>query len=311
MKGSSGLDWDKLRSFHASAETGSLTLAAERLELSQSAVSRHIAALEATVGVLLFHRHARGLAMTAAGQILHRATSDMAAAAAFADSAVNDAHDRPQGELKVTAPVAFGTLWLVPRLPAFVAAFPEVRLNLILDDRSLNLARFEAEAAIRLWTSSEPDVVQRKLRVVREQLYGSESYFARKAAPQTLDELDQHDVLAIGSGETHSQRDMALRDSNWVTRLGRDDRPPRKPFLTVNHSQAMLKAIEAGLGIGALPPYMLDNPGQAGSPLRMILSEHQGPATDIYFIYPAELRRSKRIEAFRTFLLGQVQAWTG
>ena len=129
------MDWDKLKSFHAAAEAGSLTAAGERLGISQSAVSRQIAALEEHLGVSLFQRHARGLVLTDAGHTLHRSTADMAAAAAAANSALQDQQDTPQGELVVTAPVAFGSTWLVPRLGKFMETYPDLHLDLRLDDR--------------------------------------------------------------------------------------------------------------------------------------------------------------------------------
>lgn len=303
MAGLAGIEWNKLRSFHAAAEAGSLTAAAEALGMSQSAVSRHIAALEHSIGVMLFHRHARGLALTAAGQTLQRATNDMAAAAAFADSAIKDAHDRPQGEPKVTAPVALGTQWLVPRLPAFTRAFPDVRLNLVLDDRALDLSRFEAEAAIRLWAATDPEVVQRKLLTVRTSLFASKSCLdANGGPPASAEDLDRHKIIAWSSGEASPMREL-----DWAARIGRDDRPPRVAAIVVNNVQAMMKAIEAGLGIGPLPEYMIEDKG----PLIRVLPDLRGPSFEVYFTYPAELRRSKRIEAFRTFLLEQIQAWGG
>jgi DNA-binding transcriptional LysR family regulator len=110
------LDWDKLKTFHAAAEAGSLTRASDALHLSQSAVSRQISALEAELGVKLFHRHARGLLTTEPGRLLFEATRDIAAKVAFAEAQVQDSRDEPTGLLRVTAPTALGALWLAPRI---------------------------------------------------------------------------------------------------------------------------------------------------------------------------------------------------
>ena len=128
------MDWDKLKSFHAAAEAGSLTAAGERLGISQSAVSRQISALEEQLGVSLFQRHARGLVLTDAGHTLHRSTMDMASAAQSANAALRDQQDVAQGDLVVTAPVAFGSTWLVPRLGNFLSAKSGMRIDLRLDD---------------------------------------------------------------------------------------------------------------------------------------------------------------------------------
>eukprot|EP01038_Epipyxis_sp_PR26KG_P016882 gene16882-23154_t len=128
------MDWDKLKTFHAAADTGSLTAAAEKVGLSQSAVSRQIAALEDGLGVPLFHRHARGLILTGPGKVLQQSTGQMATIAAVAESNLKDARDRPQGELIVTAPIGIGATWLAPRLGGFMDAYPDVSLRLLLDD---------------------------------------------------------------------------------------------------------------------------------------------------------------------------------
>jgi DNA-binding transcriptional LysR family regulator len=291
------MDWDKLKSFHASAETGSLTAAAERLGISQSAVSRQIAALEEEVGVPLFQRHARGLILTGAGHTLHKSTEEMAAAATLAASALQDASGAPEGELTVTAPIAFGSTWLVPRLGRFNAAYPDLSLNLRLDDREYDLLKLEAECAIRLWAATKADLIQRKLATVRTSLYAAADYLAAHGEPTSAPQLDDHTIIVYGSGGG------LMSEVNWAQRVGRDDRPPRKAAFSINNIFAMVRAVEAGLGIAALPDYMVS--GMEGR-VRKIIPEEVGPHFDLYFIYPSDLRRSKRIAAFRDFLTREI-----
>ena len=286
------MDWDKLKSFHAAAETGSLTAAGERLGISQSAVSRQIAALEDQVSVPLFQRHARGLVLTDSGHNLHRFTQEMAQAAASARSALRDANEGPQGQLNVTAPVAFGSTWLTPRLGRFVKDSPNIHLNLLLNDREMDLLRLEAECAIRLWAASKAELIQRKLVTVHTSLYASPTYLEEMGVPETVQDLDGHRIIVYGD-ET-----SPLRDVNWAQRVGRDEAPPRSPTLTINNVFGMLRAVESGLGIADLPDYMVP----ASSELVKILPHLEGPSFDLYFIYPSDLRRSKRIAAFRDFL---------
>ncbi|MEL6258771.1 MAG: LysR family transcriptional regulator, partial [Pseudomonadota bacterium] len=286
------MDWDKLKSFHAAAETGSLTAAGERLGISQSAVSRQIAALEEQIGASLFQRHARGLVLTDAGHTLHRSTIDMSAAATGAASALKDQSETAQGDLTVTAPVAFGTTWLVPRLTPFAKTYPSLRLNLRLDDREYDLLKLEAECAIRLWAADKADLIQRKLFTVTTGLYATPEYLKIHGAPQTPRDLDNHRIITYGDDTT------PMGAVNWAQRVGRDDSPPRQATITVNSVVAMLRAVETGLGIADLPHYMA-----AETPkLQRVLSDHSGPSLDLYFIYPSDLRRSKRIAAFRDFL---------
>ena len=293
------MDWDKLKSFHAAAEAGSLTAAGERLGISQSAVSRQIAALEEHLGVSLFQRHARGLVLTDAGHTLHRSTVDMAAAAATANSALQDQQETPQGELVVTAPVAFGSTWLVPRLGRFMDLYPDLHLDLRLDDRDYDLLKLEAECAVRLWAADKADLIQRKLASVATSLYAAPAYLERFGTPTTPADLDHHRIIGYRQEGAPSQ----MQVMNFARQIGRDDQPPRGAALQVNNVFAMLRAVEAGLGIADVPDYMAAIvPG-----LVRLLDDYIGPGFDLYFIYPSDLRRSKRIAAFRDFLTQEVE----
>ena len=157
------LDWDKLRIFHAVAEAGSLTRGGELLNLSQSAVSRQISALEDNLKTPLFHRHARGLILTEQGEILFRAAHDMYGKVVRAEGILKDDKDKPRGDLRVTTTVGIGSTWLTPRMSEFIDIYPDINVELILDDRSLDLGMREADVAIRLVPSTQDDVIQRKL----------------------------------------------------------------------------------------------------------------------------------------------------
>lgn len=292
------MDWDKLKSFHAAAETGSLTAAAERLGISQSAVSRQIAALEDSLGVSVFQRHARGLVLTDSGHVLHRSTREMAQAAQSAAFNLRDAKKTPSGVLSIAAPTTFGSVWLTPRLGRFMQDYPDIRPSLLLDDRDFDLLKLEAECAIRLWAADKADLIQRKLGTVATSLYAARSYLAAHGLPHTADDLDQHRIIVYGAGAGSTP----MANMNWASRVGRDDRPPRTPSLTVNNVFAMLRAVEAGLGIADLPDYVAtDAPA-----LVRVLPELTGPAFDLYFVYPSDLRRSARVAAFRDFLTQEV-----
>ena len=293
------MDWDKLKSFHAAAETGSLTGAGERLGISQSAVSRQIAALEDKLKATLFQRHARGLILTEAGRILHRATAEMAASARTAESALNDTGETPHGELHVTAPVAFGSFWLAPRLSRFLEQHNRrLRLRLSLDDKEFDLLTLEAECAIRLWAADKADLIQRKLATVRTSLYASPEYLEKFGSPEGPEDLDRHNIIAYGDADEH------MKVVNWAQRAGRDDRDPRDAALQINNVNGMLRAVRGGCGIADLPDYMVSR--DAG--LVKVLPELEGPTFDLFFIYPIDLKRSKRIAAFRDFLTSEFAA---
>jgi DNA-binding transcriptional LysR family regulator len=295
------MDWDKLKTFHFAADAGSLTSAAEKLGVSQSAVSRQIAALEAQIGVPLFQRHARGLMLTAQGEALKTLTDDMAAASNRADSAIADARDRVMGELRVTAPVAFGTTWLAARMGGFADLYPELRVQLMLDDREYDLLKLEAECALRLWPASQADLIQRKLFDVHVHLYASASYIDQRGEPRTPADLDQHRILAYRNPPA-----VQLASMDWAARLGREDKEARPAALEMNNILSVTRAVEAGFGVGALPDYIT-----RGRPnIVRVLPDYEGPKFEAFFVYPSDLKRSRRIVAFRQYLIDQARDWT-
>jgi len=294
------MDWDKLKSFHAAAEARSLTGAAETLNLSQSAVSRQISALEDSLGVKLFHRHTRGLQLTEPGRVLFEAAGDIAGRVALAEGAVQDVRDEPSGLLRVTAPTALGSIWLAPRLSGFHAAFPNIRLRLLLTDHELDIARLEADVAIRPWAPTQKDVIQRKLMDAAQHLYAAPAYLARNGAPQSEADLDEHNFIAYGP------RHLApIPQLGWPLMAGREGRTPREPVAEVNTIKGVMRLCEAGLGIAGLPDYVArENPH-----LVRILPDVSGPDFETYLIYPEELRGSRRVGAFTSFIIEEARRW--
>jgi len=291
------MDWDKLRIFHAVAEAGSFTHAGEALNLSQSAVSRQISALEESVSVPLFHRHARGLILTEQGELLYRTAHEVFAKLAMAEAQLSESKDRPNGQLKVTTTVALGSTWLTPRMGEFLEVYPDVTVDLLLDDRELDLSMREADVAIRMAPPRQPELIQRHLMTVHMHVYAAPTYIKRYGLPKSAEELDNHKVIVYGE-ETRPP----VPDTNWLLRLGVKGEGRRRPCLTVNNVYAIQRAAEAGLGLAALPEFIV----LGNSNLVRVLPEIEGPRIDAYFVYPEELRNSKRIQVFRDFLLRKV-----
>ena len=193
------MDWDKLRIFHAAAQAGSFTHAGETLNMSQSAVSRQVSALEQDLGVPLFHRHARGLILTEQGEHLFRTANDvMQQARGGAMPASPRAAEKPTGTLRVTTTVGLGSTWLTDRIHEFLDLYPDVSLQLILDDEELDLAMRQADVAIRLRQPMQPDLIQRRLFTVHMHLYAAPSYLERFGQPKTIADLDNHRIVTFG-----------------------------------------------------------------------------------------------------------------
>ncbi|MSP50351.1 MAG: LysR family transcriptional regulator [Alphaproteobacteria bacterium] len=292
------MDWDKLRVFHAVAEAGSLTHAGEILNLSQSAVSRQISALEESLGVPLFHRHARGLMLTEQGEQLYQTAKEIFAKLAMAEAMLVEGRETPKGPLKVTTTVAFGSEWLTPRLKSFLDLYPEITLTLILDDDDLDLSMREADVAIRMSPERQPDLIQRHLTTISTSLYAAPAYLKEHGLPESIEDLANHRLVVHGE-EGHPP----FPDVNWLLRLVNAAGGARQT-LTINNTSGIFRAILDGLGVGSLPDYLVPADGS----LIRVLTAVEGPKVPAYFLYPEELRHSKRIAVLRDFLLKQVDA---
>ena len=291
------MDWDKLRVFHAVAEAGSFTHAGESLNLSQSAVSRQISALEESLSVPLFHRHARGLILTEQGELLYRTAREVFSKLAMTEAMLSESKDRPKGPLKVTTTVSFGAAWLTPRIREFMDLDPEIQVSLVVNDTELDLSMREADVAIRMSPPRQPDLVQRHLTTLRYHIYASSEYLKRFGTPQKPEDLDKHRVVLYGEDSLPPTRTI-----NFLWEAGVRPGHERRPIFMVNNVYGILRAVESGLGIAALPDFM----AQEAVDLIRILPELAGPEVEAYFVYPEELRSSKRIAVFRDFLLRKV-----
>ena len=296
------MDWDKLRIFHSVADAGSFTHAGEDLGLSQSAVSRQIGALETELNVPLFHRHARGLILTEQGEMLYRTAHDVFTKLAAAQTRLMDSKEKPSGELRITTTVGLGSNWLTPRISEFIELYPDIKAHLLLEDAELDLGMREADVAIRLRQPIQPDLIQRKLFTVHHHVYAAPEYLKRHGMPLSAGDLDNHKLLTFGPASP-----TYLNDINWLEVAGRRDGQRREPILRINNVYGLKRAAQSGVGIAALPDYIVV--GQSTGLIR-ILEDIDAPEFDTYFVYPEELRASKRVAVFRDFLLSKAKQWS-
>ena len=291
------LDWDKLRVFLATAEAGSFTHAGDILQISQSSVSRQINALEESLGVHLFHRHARGLIVTEQGELLLSTTKEIFDKLAFAEARIQESMVEAQGTLRVTTTVTFGATWLSTRIAEFMERYPKIALTLRVDDRELDLGMREADVAVRLTPPRQVGLIQRQLTVFHFHLYATQAYLERFGTPQSLEDLHNHRLVTYGEEAGEAPFD----DVDWIITAGGLDLSDRL-VLRVNNFTALHGVIATGVGIGALPDYLARNDPR----LVQVLPNNAPPAVPAYFVYPEELRQSKRIGVLRDFLLKKV-----
>ncbi len=300
------MDWDKLRTFYAVVKAGSFTQAGENLSLSQSAISRQILGLEESLRVSLFHRHPRGLIMTEQGEILYAAVKEIFAKLAMTESLITENKEQPQGILKVTTTVAFGALWLAPHLNEFMASYPDIKIDLILDDRELDLTRREADVGIRIIPSRSPELIQRKLMSYGLNIYAAQGYLKKRGRPEKPQDLKDHSLIAFSQGGGI----LPVEDLNWILSLGLLRGNFHEASLSINNIQGIMIAIQKEIGIGVLPEYLVsilkektENPNEE---LIRIFPHLPTPQVQAYYVYPEELRQSKRIGVFRDFLIAKI-----
>lgn len=291
-------DWDKLRLFTTVADSGSFSEAARTLNMSQPALSRQIRGLEDELELKLFHRHARGTVLTHDGEILYARTSDFTRAIESTRRRMSETGDIVKGRLTVTATVSFGTQWVVPRLHAFHEAYPEVELEMVLSDTDMSVGEGIAEMAIRFHSAAHADDIQRPLMNIAHRLYASPEYVARHGAPQSIEDLDNHRLITYGEAAP-----SPIKDVNWILSIGRPNNSPRKPMLTINNVHGILRAARAGLGIAALPEYIVS----FTEDIVPVMPDLTGPTFSSYIVYPSAMKNAKRIRAFRDFLIDETK----
>lgn len=295
------MDWDKLRIFHAAAEAGSFTHAGEFLGMSQSAVSRQVSSLEKDLKVPLFHRHARGLILTEQGELLYRTAHEVSNRLESAKTLLSDTKEKPFGDLRLTTTVGLGSTWLTPRLKEFVDLYPDIDLELVLSDVELNLSMREADVAIWFGEPSQPDLIRRPLFTVHFHVYAASNYVRRHGSPSDLSELKDHRIITYGNNAPDP-----IRGVNWLETAGRDDKSDLRPPIRISNLYAMKLAVLSEMGIAVLPDYMMVEEDD----IVPVLSETEVPSMPTFFVYPEELRNSKRVNVFRDFIVKKAREWS-
>jgi len=294
------MDWDKLKIFHAVAEAGNFTKATYILNLSQSAISRQIQSLEQELKTQLFERHARGLSLTENGEYLFKTAREVISKLKDVESTLMDKKNKISGKLTVTTVVSLGTTWLTPRIQEFMKLNPEIEIELIFDDKELDLSTRQADIGIWMRRPKQLNYVQKKLIDINYHIYGSTKYLEQNGHPKTLQELNKHNFISYGKGAP-----SPVFNPDWALKLGVKDNKKRKPVMKVNSIYGLLLAVQSGVGLAALPDYITISVPN----IVKVLPQIEGPKTEAYFVYPQSLRNMARVIAFRNFLYSKVSKW--
>ena len=246
------MDWDKLRIFHVVAKAGSFTHGGETLGLSQSAISRQISALEESLDIKLFHRHARGLVLTEAGELLAKTAKEIFAKLSMIESQLADSKSLPSGPLRVTVPEFIGSTWLVPQLKSIKELYPALEISIILEDRVLNLSMSEADAAIRLYKPDQPDLVSLHLTDIHFHICGSKSYLKKNGTPKNVKDLKEHTLIGYPNGGP-----SPFDEPNWLFRKAGVNLEGNSNLIRMNSLYSIYEAVGSGAGLAALPDYLI------------------------------------------------------
>ena len=294
------MDWDKLKIFHAVAEAGSFTRATVNLNLSQSAISRQIQSLEQDLKVQLFERHARGLTLTENGEYVFKTAHEVIAKLKEVETSLGDQKNKPTGKLSITTVRSFGTHWLTPRIQEFMQINPEIEVELIFDDKELDLSTRQADIGIFMRRPKQLNYIQRKLVDIKYHIYGSTKYLEKYGMPKILNDLNKHRFISFGKGAP-----SPVFNPDWALKLGIQDNKKRKSIMKVNSVMGLLLAVESGVGLAALPDYLVF---QSQNVIK-VLPKLEGPITEAHFVYPQSLKNVAKVQVFRNFLYSKIGDW--
>lgn len=274
--------WEGLDEFVAVAECGQFTAAAERLGLSSSQVSRQVARLEERLQTRLFYRSTRRVALTEAGQTFLQHCQRLQDAREEALRAVGDLGSEPKGLLRMTCAVAYGERFIVPLVTDFMTRHPQLRVDIELSNRNLDLVHEGLDLAIRLGRLQDSRLVATRLAPRRMYLCAAPDYLQHYGRPHSLSELGRHNCL-IGSSDT------------WSFQLnGRESTQRVQGNWRCNSGQAVLDAALRGLGLCQLPDYYVLEHLRSGA-LVSLLDNQQPPNTAVWALYPQQRHLSPKV----------------
>jgi len=280
--------------FVAVVENGGFSAAARTLGISKSAVSKRINQLEAHLGVRLLHRTTRKLSLTEAGERYFEHAAQALTAAGQAEDAVTELQGEPQGNLKISSPMSFGRLHVAPLIPKLLQRYPKLQIDLVMDDRKVDLVAGGFDVAIRAGNLPASTLIARKLAPVRQVLCASPDYIDRYGRPATPAELSDHNcVLYSYSSDANEWTLIGEGGPETVTVSG---------SYQVNNSEALLEALREGIGIGRLPTFVAGPDLKTGRLVKLFES-YRLPDFTLYAVFPERQYLPAKVRAFLDFAI--------
>ena len=277
-------------------EHGSFISAARALRLPKTTVSRKVQELETRLGAHLLHRTTRKLGLTEAGNVYFEHCQRIARELDEAESAVGQLQSGPRGWLRVTAPYTIGITWIAPLLGEFHARHPEVRVELLLSNDTLDLIEKEIDVALRVGNLPDSNLVARKLAVFKTRVYGSPSYLERHGEPLAPEDLRHHRALAMPYNRSNGGFVWTLGDGS------REEDFPIDPILVANDPGALRGALLCGEGLMLASDVTIKAYAEQGL-AQQVLAGWSGPSFDFNALFPRGRVQSPKVRAFVDFLV--------
>ena len=280
--------------FVCAADKRSFTAAAETFGISATMVGKHVRWLEERVGAKLLNRTTRQQSLTEIGRIYHQRCKLLLADAEAADACADEMRTSPRGLLKIHAPVSFGSQRLAPALAAYLRIYPQVEVDLALNDRDADLVEEGYEAAIRIGALADSGLVARALQPYRMWLCAAPAYLAEAGTPRTAQELAHHNCL--GFAYWRKKNVWRLRKSKRTEAVEVSGR------LTVNNGQALRTAAIEGAGIIMQPEVLVGDDVASGRLVRL-LADYELPSRPMHIVYVADRRPTPKLRSFIDFVV--------
>ncbi len=283
--------------FSKAADMGSFSAAARELDLTPSAVSKLITRLEDRLGARLFQRTTRKLSMTAEGHAFNDRCGAILDEIKQAEDAVMALHDKVSGTLRITSISAFARLQLVKLMPEFMAQYPELRVELELSERAVDLVGESVDVAVLMSDGlTDESLVARRLAVNKRVICASPEYIAKHGTPKTPDDLLNHNCLTHSAISHFNDWEFTTNDGIQVQRV--------KGNFHTNSASALHEAVKAGLGIARLATYVVQ-PSLLSGEAVPILQEHSVDTSSIQLVYPHRRHLSNKVRVFTDFMVGK------
>lgn len=271
-------------------DSGSFTTAAERLSLSKSVVSKYVTRLEDRLGARLLNRTTRRLSMTEVGRVFYERSQRGLQDIEEAELEVSRLQGEPRGTLRLNTPMSFGILHIAPAVPEFLSRYPEVSVDMNLDDRRVDVIEEGYDISVRIAELPDSSLVARRLGPCRHAVVASPAYLERRGTPATPEALQHHDIITFRYQESALHWHFRAPGSKTIS-------VPVSGSVRMNNSLALREALLGGIGITRTPTFVVGRDIQAGR-LRPILSDYETLETSIYLVYPQRRHLSPKVRAF-------------